>query len=206
MQKEQQNLKTLCDIIEIEPTDEEGSETQYDVGIKFSHEYDLLEIHTNFGNDNFKEIYLDAISRVKLLSLPIQMTLCRKLLNKVTEVYDFIFPEQIVLVNQNDMNSVFELVEFLQFDNLQFMINVWKAFNVKNIMNIDVEVFMTRNDDVNERLLEQITNNSLMYSKKSLINIFLNTCEADWLLFMFVDMTEKNKAMITVNLMKGELS
>ena len=76
MRKEDQNLKTLCNIISPEPTDDEGAETQYEAGMEFSDEYDLLEMHTNFGNDDYKEIYkkINYLAKENNLTLYINST------------------------------------------------------------------------------------------------------------------------------------
>ena len=202
MRKEDQNLKTLCNIISPEPTDDEGAETQYEAGMEFSDEYDLLEMHTNFGNDDYKEIYNSVINKIRVFKLPIQMTLCKKLIEKLYETYSFEFRQNIDLVTQDDMDQVYKLVEFLQFDNLRFATTIWKSFNIKNLMGIDLEQYFFINKEVKQKLIEQITNNSLMY-KNTLINEFLTTCEGDQLVLIFFNMTEKNRANISVNLMRG---
>jgi len=203
MQNEQQNLKTLCDIIDPEPSGDDDRDTQYDVGVVFSDQYDLLEIHTYFGLDEFMEIYTSTINGVRQQELQIQATLCSLLLEKIENVYDFSFDTHITLLRQRDLDKVYDLAEFLQYNNLKFITGIWKSFGLKNIVSLDVEDFFTSNKDNFQKLIEQITNRSLMYSKDSLINHFLNICNKEISLFMITQMTNKWRIEISANLMKG---
>ena len=202
MREEQQDLKTLCNIIEVEPTDNEGEETQYDIGIQYSDQYDLLQLHTYFGTYEFKENYLVNINNVRQQGIPQQASLCRELLDKIDTIYGFTFPQTPSLLIQNDLDKVYELSAFLHFNYLEFASSVWKSFRVNSIMNIDVKNYFNNRDNIN-KLLEQITNNSLLYDEDSLINKFLNYCDRDNILRMFIYMSNNSKVEISTNLMKG---
>lgn len=203
MQNEQQNLKTLCTIIDPEPPSDEGQETQYEVGMGYADQYDLLEVHTYFGEDEFMNIFNSSINNIRKQELKIQATLCNALIDKLWDIYEFVFPENIPLYNQDEIDKVYELVEFLQYNNLIFITNIWKAFNINNILKIDVVKFFTENKDNYQKLLEQITNMSIIFRKDSLISSFLNICNKDTVLIMIVHMTKKWKVEITANLMRG---
>lgn len=203
MQEEQSNLKVLCDTIDPEDSGDEGSETQYEIGMLYSDMYDLSEIPTYFGTPDFMSIYLSSIDSIKIQYIKNQATLCMKLLDKIYEIYEYDFPETPTLNSQSDLNRVYDLVEFLEFDNEQFLINVWKSFNIKNLVKLDLDIFFYGNKDNINKLLEQITNNSLLYDKNSLINKFLNSCYKEALTKIFIKMTRRFKVEITSKLLEG---
>jgi len=202
LRQEQQDLKTLCNIIDIEPTDNEGEETQFDIGEQYSNQYDLLQLYTYFGTEDFKENYLININNIRNQTIPQQASLCRELLDKIDTIYGFTFPQTPKLLIQNDLDKVYDLSAFLHFDYLEFVENVWKSFRVNSIMNIDIKDYFSNKSNIN-KLLEQITNNSLLYDEDSLINKFLNFCDRDNILRMFIYMSNKSKVEISTNLMKG---
>lgn len=202
MQKEKSNLKVLCDLIDPEDSGDEGSETQYEMSMLYSKMYDLLEIHSYFGTTDFKSVYMSTINDIKEQDFKNQRTLCLRLLEKIFELYEYEFPQTPDLYSQEDLNKIYELVEFLDFNNEMFLVGVWNGLGKKNILNINLEVFFYGNRVNILRLLEQITNNSLLYDKDSLINIFLNSCRKEILTKIFIDMTEKMKAEITLKLME----
>jgi len=203
MQDEKSNLKILCDTIDPEDSGDEGTETQYEIGMLYADMYDLAEIPTYFGTPDFQSIYMSSINDIKEQNIKNQGTLCIQLLEKIREVYEYEFPETPILNSQEDMNKVYELVEFLEFSNLTFLVNVWTSLGVKNVLKIDLEIFFYGNKDNIHKLLEQITNNSLLYDKNSLVNKFLNSCYKEALTRIFIKMTRRLKVEITSNIMEG---
>jgi len=203
MQEEKSNLKVLCDMIDPEDSGDEGSETQYEISLGYSDMYDLLEIHSYFGTPNFKSIYLSSINDIKEQNVKNQATLCLRLLDKIFELYEFEFPQTPILNSQQDLNRVYELIEFLEFDNENFLVSVWDSFGKKNIVSLDLDIFFYGNKVNILKLLEQITNNSLLYDQNSLVNEFLNSCHKEALIKIFIKMTSRMRVEITSQLMKG---
>ena len=203
MLDEQQNLKTLCNIIDPEPSGDDNLETQFDVGVLYAEQYDLLELSTFFGTEEFMKIYNSVINDIRQQELKIQASICNALLEKIEIIYDFIFPIRVSLLIQYDMDRVYNLVKFLQFDNLDFITNIWKSFNIKNVLTMDVDLFFENQSRV-KKLVEQMTNLSLLYDSDTLINNFLNFCDKDTAIFTIKIMTKSLKNEITSNLMGEE--
>jgi len=205
MQEEKSNLKVLCDTIDPEDSGDEGSETQYEISLGYSAMYDLLEIHSYFGTPEFKEIYMSSINDIKEQNVKNQATLCLRLLDKIFELYEYEFPQTPILNSQEDLNRVYDLVEFLEFNNEMFLVSVWHALGKKNIMQLDLDIFFYGNKVNMLRLLEQMTNNSLLYDENSLINEFLNSCHKEALTRIFIKMTKRMRVEITSKLMEGQI-
>jgi len=203
MKQEESNLKILCDTIDPEDSGDEGSETQFEIGMQYADMYDLLDLHTHFGEDDFQSIYMSSINDIKEQNIKNQATLALKLLDKIFEIYEYEFPETPILNSQEDINKVYELVEFLEFNNERFLVGVWNDLKVKNLIKLDLDIHFYGNKDNILKLLEQITNNSLLYNKNSLVNKFLNSCYKEALTRIFIKMTRRLKVEITYNLMEG---
>jgi len=201
--KEESNLKVLCDTIDPEDSGDEGSETQFEIGSQYANMYDLLDLHTHFGEDDFQSIYMSSINDIKEQNIKNQATLCLRLLEKIYEIYEYEFPESPVLNSQSDLNEVYNLVEFLEFNNEQFLVGVWSGLKVKNLVKLDLDIYFYGNKDNILKLLEQITNNSLLYKNDSLVNKFLNSCYKEALTRIFIKMTRRLKIEITSKLMEG---
>lgn len=204
MKRNDQDLKTLCDIISPENPDDDPNETQYHYSVDNSEQYNLLQIHTYFGNINFKEIFLLYINDIKNQLLSNQRTLCLKLLDRLKVDYEYEFPDNIPLINQNDINIFYDFISFFEFDNVKFLSMVWSTFRIKNLLKLNIRNFIFSNKETVDKLLEQITNNSLLYESNSLINKFLNSAMKNVLIKWFIKKSIINKINITIKLNEGE--
>ena len=200
MKRNDQDLKTLCDIISPENPDDDPNETQYHYSVDNSEQYNLLQIHTYFGNINFKEIFLLYINDIKNQLLSNQRTLCLKLLDRLKVDYEYEFPDNIPLINQNDINIFYDFISFFEFDNVKFLSMVWSTFRIKNLLKLNIRNFIFSNKETVDKLLEQITNNSLLYESNSLINKFLNSAMKNVLIKWFIKKSIINKINITIKL------
>ena len=195
------NLKVLTAYVDPEP--EVNSDiTQYEYTADNILKYDLLEFLSAIGKEEFREVYRNFIADIKLRSFDAQQTLCEKILDKISENYDFEFPEKVDLENQYQFNEVYDLIRFLEFDHIDFIGDVWKYLNVDpRGVNIDQYCY-----DKGVELLEAITNQIETYDSKRLISIFLGTYIKDKLIEWFVEKSEMNKSLVSLRMIEGEFN
>jgi len=98
----------------------------------------------NIGKDVFKQNYLNVRIDIQThCSLDEQRRLCYAILDRISEVYDFEFGNELSLNNFNEINEVYKFLEFLEYDNEDFICNIWlflgdsfleKKINIDNII------------------------------------------------------------------------
>jgi len=163
-------------------------------------QYEFEDIITNIGRDDFKSTYLNFILDIQKQSFYNQKVLVDHIIDKVQEVYDFTFPENIIVTNYSDVEDIYRFTEFLEFDNIDFLLDILKGFNV-DFLNVDPYEFC--NDNKYE-IIRQIN----FYNKINLPSIFINlyeTLENNIIIKIISTMIYKNKELITNDLKIREL-
>jgi hypothetical protein len=190
------NLKILIghSVSPLEMDDEDLEGQQEDASLQ----YDVLELVDAIGEPDFKEMYISIINNITPLPIPMQRVICQKILTKVNEVYEYEFLPHPELEHQLSMNNVYQLIEFLNYDNISFFGDVWKFLKV-DLRNLDLETFCSRNGDkIISEVEEQIESRDL----SELITIFLRTYNKDGMINWFRTITEKNRMMIVLKIME----
>lgn len=163
-------------------------------------QYDFLQIIENIGEEYFKEIYMNFIEDIQKQSFDNQRTLCYHIIDKVQELYEFEFPEKINIYDISDIEDIYIFIEFLEYDNINFLADILKNFNVDFIKKNPYE-FCKENQD---EIIRQIN----FYNKANLPSIFLNlyeTLENNIIINMISNMITKDKGLITNELKIREL-
>lgn len=150
---------------------------------------DLLD---NMGKPDFKFIYWDLIRDIKVASFNFQRRFIENFLEKMEEVYDFIFPYKVDLDTELDLAEMYEFVQFLEFENSSFIVSVWKQIG-SDIFKIDIESFCKNNSQkiINESEKQL---DSFDFNKK--INLFLRTYYKEGFIKWFVENTKPIKEEI----------
>jgi len=193
------NLKVLTAYVD--PSPEVDSDiTQYEYTADNILKYDLLEFLHAIGKDEFKEIYQNFITDIRLRPFEAQQVLCQHILKKVLEIYDFEFPERVELENQYHFDEVYNLIKFLEFNHVEFIGDVWKYLKV-DPRGVNIEQYCYDNGN---QLVEAITNQIETYDSEQLFAIFLRTYIKDKLIEWFIRASEKNKSLISLRMIEGE--
>lgn len=172
--------------------DEDDDVTQSDIVADVIVQYDFLQIIDNIGEDEFKDNYLNFIIDIQKQSFSNQRILCYHIIDKVQEVYNFEFPEKIDISSISDIEDIYKFIEFLEYDNINFLVDILKGFNIDFLKN-DLHEFCENNKN---EILKQIN----FYPKINLSVIFLNlydTLEDNIMINMINRMISKNKGLIT---------
>lgn len=195
------NLKILTAYVDPEP-EVDSDITQYEYTEDNILRYDLLEFLDAIGKEEFKEVYRNFIIDIRLRPFDAQQTLCEKILKKISEIYDFEFPERVELENQYHFDSVYQFVKFISFDNIDFVGDVWKYLKM-DPRRVNIEEFCY---DKDTGLVEAITNQIETYDYEQLFAIFLRTYIKDKLIRWFIEVTEKNKSLVSLRMIEGEIN
>lgn len=182
------------------PWPEQDDPDQVQLNNKASIEFDEMELINAIGKPDFKEIYISFIPDIKKQDIIYQKEFCLNILIKVKEVYDYSFLPYPELDNQVDMNDVYDLIKFLNYDHIDFLADIWKYLKT-DLKKIDVKLFSYQNSDrIVSELEDQINSRDL----SRLVSLFLRTYIKDDLIDWFVDATEKNRMLIYLRILQGK--
>lgn len=154
-------------------------------------QFEFLEIVNGIGKTNFKETYLNFIDDIKKQSIDNQRILCQHLIRKIEETYKFDFPENIPVNDIPDFQNIYNLIEFLEFDNIDFLVEIFKDFKI-NLLDV-LSKFIDDNKD-------EIIKNIKLYNDGLLSEIFINlknTLEDEILIYIVSKMIYKNKRLVS---------
>lgn len=181
------------------PLPEQDDPDQIQLNDEASIEYDGLELVTAIGKPDFKEIYTLFINDLKQQSVMDQRRLCLDILNKVKEVYDYSILPYPNLDHQLDMNDVYDLIKFLNFDHVEFLADVWRYLKT-DLKKVDIKSFCYENSD---RIVSEIEEQTKSRDLSKLVSLFIRTYIKDGLIDWFVDATEKNRMLIYLRILEG---
>jgi len=187
----------------VDPSPEVNSDiTQYGYTDILFPRYIMIEFVDSIGSDDFKEVYFTFINDIKQLDFWAQQTLCQAILIKVFDLYDFEFPTTVVFDTKYQLNQVYNLIKFLEFDNVTFAGNVWKSLGV-DPSKIALDRYCFDNMDL---VLTEITNQIETYEFDQLISEFLRTYIKDKMIEWFVSITEKNLPLVKLRIYEQEIT
>ena len=192
-------LKTLGDIIDQEPSEDEGDETQHDVSLRSMKDADISDIILSFMKPNFKLIYKNSIGNIKSMELLDKQELCLRLMDIITKEFLFQFDTNVELFDDNDINDFFKFVEFLKFDNLYFIEGVWDNHNIN-----DITGFTNGNIDKIDILIDTVDKLSIDLKHEKFIYKFLTSCSKYGILKLVLLSTKMYITELKINKLKGE--
>lgn len=181
------------------PLPEQDDPDQIQLANEASIEYDGMELVSAIGTEDFKEIYTLFINDLKQMEIVDQRRLCLDILAKVKEVYDYSFLPYPDLDSQVDMNDVYDLIKFLNYDNVDFISDVWRYLRT-NVKTISIKKFCYENSD---RIVSEIEDQINSRDLSKLVSLFLRTYIKDGLIDWFVDSSEKNRMLIYLRILEG---
>ncbi len=181
----------LSAMLSTELLDDDNDQIQSEVVGDAIIQFEFNEIIDNIGKISFKEVYLNFIDDVKNQSIDNQRILCQHLIKKIEEVYKFDFPENISINNIMDIQNIYKLIEFVEFNNSNFLIEIFKNFKV-NLSSVILTKFIEDNKN-------EIIKNIKLYDDNLLPDIFINlknTLEDEILIYIISKMMYKNKKQV----------
>lgn len=175
--------ETDADAAEIDLTNEKA--------IYESTKQDMIDA---IGTDEFRYVYLTQKEDIQKQTIKLQRIFVEQILIKISEFYDFEFPEKIPLDTIYDIQKVYLFIEFLEYNSYIFLSYVWK-FLTTDIFRLDIEKYCKANDD---KVIEEIEEQLDSHPQDSLITIFLRTYYKEKIIQWFIDQSVRFKLEITV--------
>ena len=165
-----------------------------------SDRYDVWSILENMNTDNFKSTYLLFIDKIKHQEFLHQKSFCIKIMSMIEEMYEYVPFKNPSMNNQIDLNHIYELLSFIEFDNVKFLASIWKFLRV-DILKIDIEEYCQSNSN---KIISEIDEYTEMVEHSWLINDFLRTYLKEKLIIFFIENTMKNKSEVIIKIIEGE--
>jgi len=186
----------------VDPSPEVDSDiSQYEYTDILFPKYIMMEFIDGIGSEDFKEIYLTFINDIKQLDFWDQQSLAQAILVKILELYEFEFPITVLLDTKYQVDQVYDLIKFLEFDNITFIGDVWKSLQVDpSKVALDQYCF-----DHVDLVLTEITNQIKTYEFDQLISEFLRTYIKDKMIDWFISKTEKNLQLVKLRIYEQEI-
>lgn len=185
----------LCGESTFPPEELDDEETFFDIMKKATLHSNQSDIIDNMQTPEFKNTYRELINDIKQCSFNDQRRFIEKVLLKIKELYDFEFPIKIDITNLNNIVELYQFLEFLEFDNTDFFIRVWKYLD-KDLRNLDIRDFCFTNESL---IIEVVEEQLQSYDFNEYINIFLRTYYKDRFVEWFIRQTKNSKVEIMIS-------
>ncbi len=189
----EEGIKALLGTIE-EPESEEYSEKDIfekkDAEETAFERYDFIDLLNCIGKPEFKNEYMLFNDEKYIFEK--RRNFAREILEKINDVYDI----EYTLTDQpstEDVDNVFKFLEFLEYDYINFISDVWKFMDVD--LRSDIRDFCMRNA---EKIIKIIDDQIDSHYLSPLIAIFLRTYNKDDMIMMFIKMTENARMLIVL--------
>jgi hypothetical protein len=151
------------------------------------------------GRNNFKYEYEAVIRHIIFnVSLEDQIGLCLAILERIDEVYDFVFPQTPVIKTKEDTYRVYFFLEFLEYNNFEFLISIWKYIKIDLSTKRLSSTCLENPENIVPIIDEQVE----IKQFPEFISEFLRTYNKDKLINWFCLMSKKYETEITVRLME----
>jgi len=156
-----------------------------------------IDIQDQLNTSDFKDTWLILRPDIQNETIDLQRIFSEQTLDKIFEIYDFTFPAKILLDTQYEINDFYEFLEFLEYNNENFISYVWKFLKPVNLMRFDVEGFCKSNAD---KVIREIEEQLEVHPQSGLINSFLRTYYKEKIIEWFIDRTNRSKINITIKI------
>lgn len=188
--------KILSSIRTLEMEEEEEDFIEEEV----SEQFDFNELVESIGEEDFEFVYLSVINNIRETIVDKQQILCFSILSKIKEVYDYEFLPYIDIENQQDFDEIYELISFIEFNNVSFNSDVWKFLD-QNLRKINISEFCKTNY---KKVIKEIEEQVEIHNLGQITKIFLRTYYKDDIINWFIEVSEKSKMFIILRILEGE--
>jgi len=182
----------------IEPPEFDGDSEELEAMYKDAfYQSSKIDIQDQLNTSDFKDTWLVLRPDIQNETIDRQRIFSEQTLDKIFEIYDFSFPAKILLDTQYEINDFYEFLEFLEYNNAQFIGNVWRFLKPINLMRFDVAEFCKQNE---LKVIREIEEQLEVHPQSGLITLFLRTYYKEKIIEWFIDRTERNKIDITIQI------
>lgn len=164
----------------------------------FSYYFSMLL--NSIGRSEFKMNFLLFINEIKNeCEIKLQRKLCFKIMEYINKIYDFEFPEKLDLLNKNDINDFYDFLKFIEYDNEDMIINIWKYLKIDS-KDFKIKEYCKNHKD---EIIKEIEYKLETEIHSKYIDMFLKNYEKDKMIDWFSNQSLYNKTLILYNNIKN---
>lgn len=198
---DEQNKILLGNSIPLPEDDVDDDRSDYQDGEDALFGYWEATILDNIGTGEFRQNYNSVIQNFKE-EAPTgdQISFCYAIIDKIKEVYDYEFPNELEIWSNEDIKDVLKFLEFIEFDNESFILNVWKMldFNIKNGQIEDICL------QYSKKIISGIEYELESSYYPELVSTFLRTYIKDDIIKWFANASKQFETEIRIMKQEGE--
>jgi hypothetical protein len=180
--------------------DRDDWSSDYEVEYDAMRNYYFQTVLGGIGTDHFKENYKTFIDIIRQYDIKHQIDLANRILDKIRIRHDFELSVEPDVLNMFEVNNVFALLEFIEYDHESFIIRIWKLLNPK-FEGIMIYDYCKRNWN---KIIREIEDQIDSYDFNWMISEFLGTNNKNNLIEWFCKKSEKLYTLIKLNLLRKE--
>jgi len=182
----------------IEPPEFDGDAEEIEERYKDAfYQSSKIDIQDQLNTSDFQDTWLVLKSDIQNETINLQRIFSEQTLDKIFEIYDYSFPDKISLDTQLEIDDFYKFLEFLEYNNENFISNVWRFLKPINLMKFDIEGFCKKNS---AEVIREIEEQLEVHPQSWMIALFLRTYYKEKMIEWFVDRTERYKINITVQI------
>ncbi|MHA1801797.1 MAG: hypothetical protein ACTSWJ_08690 [Candidatus Heimdallarchaeaceae archaeon] len=163
-------------------------------------DYYFSSLTGNIGKEDFQFEFASVIDFVARYPLKDRMHLCYSILKRIKEVHDFVFPTDVDINDEVDIQNVLDLIKFIEYDNEKLIVGVWKYVMPKT-SRVNFILYCEQNRD---KILSEIEEQIDTYDYNELITEFVKSYEADKMIKWFCTQSERFETAIKIELIKEQ--
>lgn len=165
------------------------------------YDYSKIELLDAIGTSDFKDEWLVLKGDIQNETIKLQRIFSEQTLDKISEIYDFEFPIKIDMDLQEEIDQFYKFLEFLEYNNKQFLSNVWRFLGPKNLIQLDIDKFCKSNEN---KIIKETEEQLEIHPQPRMIAIFLRTYYKEKYIEWFIKNSKEGKFEITVELNQGK--
>lgn len=161
-------------------------------------DYYFSSITGNIGKKDFQSEFSSVIDFVIKYPLDDKIKLCYSILKRIKEEYDYIPPSNIDIKSEIDVQNIFDLIKFIEYDSEKLVVKVWKyVMPKKSRVNYILYCEQNRN-----KILSEIEEQIDTHDYNQYIIDFVKSYEADKMIKWFCNQSEKFETAIKIEIIK----
>jgi len=182
----------------VEPPDFDADEEELETRYKDAfYQSSKIDIQDQLNTDDFKDVWLVLKSDIQNETIKLQRIFSEQTLDKIFEIYDYSFPDKISLDTQLEIDDFYKFLEFLEYNNENFIGCVWRFLNPVNLMRFDIEGFCKKNSD---KVIREMEEQLEVHPQNKIITFFIRTYYKEKMIEWFVDRSNRYKINITIKI------
>ena len=174
--------------------DEDQLEKNYASAIYQSSKSEIID---SCGSNLFRNLWLNLQEDIKPTSIDRQRIFAQQILDKIYEIYDFSFSDNITLDLQYELNEFYHFLEFIEYKNYHFLLYIWNFLNPKDFIHLNIEKYCQTNK---KKIIKEIDEQLEIHPQSNLITLFLEGYYKEKLIEWFIKNSNQHITEIAISL------